>query len=61
MEPCEGNIGLATTAEDETRPTYTEDELLEGLRKLDRRKDGPVTGADIDHAEALPSLSTYEY
>ena len=53
--------GLATTAEDETRPTYTENELLEGLRALDQRTNNPVAGADIDQAEDLPSLSTYEY
>lgn len=53
--------GLPTMPEDETPSTYTEAELLEGLRRLDQRTDGPVTGADIDQADDLASLSTYEY
>ncbi len=40
-------------------PAYDTDELIELLRELDRATDSPVTVADVERADALPSPTTY--
>jgi hypothetical protein len=51
--------GLETYTKEGREKTYTDKELLNLLRELDERVDGPVTRKDVQEADDVPSRMTY--
>lgn len=52
--------GLDTIEEDETRPEYTDEELLAKLREVAEDLDHPVTIRDIEKIDDFPDHATFE-
>lgn len=53
--------GLDTVPEDEVRPRYSDEELLEMLQELAEQHDRPITEHDVKEADDLPALFTFEH